>query len=64
MTVKSTDGFTLTWTFGDPMQVLEHRTTIQPTDVKTGETVGVAGVQNGSTETARLVVIPRQGASK
>jgi hypothetical protein len=64
MTVKSADGFTLTWTFGDKMRVLENRSTIQPTDVKVGETVGVAGEKNGSTETARLVVIPRQGASK
>lgn len=64
MTVKSADGFTLTWTFGDKMRVLENRSTIQPTDVKAGETVGVAGEKNGSTETARLVVIPRQGGSK
>ena len=64
MTVKSADGFTLTWTFGDKMRVLENRSTIQPTDVKVGETVGVAGEKSGSTETARLVVIPRQGATK
>ena len=64
MTVKSADGFTLTWTFGDKMRVLENRSTIQPTDVKAGETVGVAGEKSGSTETARLVVIPKQGTSK
>jgi hypothetical protein len=64
MTVKSADGFTLTWTFGDKMRVLENRATIQPTSVKAGETVGVAGEQSGSTETARLVVIPKQGGSK
>lgn len=62
MTVKSADGFTLTWTFGDKMRVLENRSTIQPSDVKAGETIGVAGEKNGSTETARLVVIPRQGS--
>lgn len=61
MTVKSADGFTLTWTFGGKMRVLENRSTIQPSDVKVGETIGVAGEKNGSTETARLVVIPRQG---
>lgn len=61
MTVKSADGFTLTWTFGDKMRVLENRSTIQPTDVTAGETVGVAGEKSGSTETARLVVIPKQG---
>jgi hypothetical protein len=64
MTVKSADGFTLTWTFGDKMRVLENRSTIQSTDVKAGETVGVAGEKSGSTETARLVVIPKQGTSK
>jgi hypothetical protein len=63
MTVKSADGFTLTWTFGPKMRVLENRATIQPTDVKAGETVGVAGERNGSTETARLVVIPKQGSN-
>ena len=63
MTVKSADGFTLTWTFGDKIRVLENRSTIQPTDVKAGETVGVAGEKSGSTETARLVVIPKQGTS-
>ena len=64
MTVKSADGFTLTWTFGDKMRVLEDRSTIQPTDVTAGETVGVAGEKTGSTETARLVVIPKQVAPK
>jgi len=60
MTVKSADGFTLTWTFGSKMRVIENRGTIQPSDVKVGETVGVAGLKNGSTETARLVIIPKQ----
>jgi hypothetical protein len=64
MTVRSADGFTLTWTFSDKMCVVENRATIQPSDVKTGETVGVAGEKSGSTENARLVVIPRQGTSK
>jgi hypothetical protein len=64
MTVKSADGFTLTWTFGDKMRVLENRSTIQPSDVTAGETVGVAGEKSGSTETARLVVIPKQNPTK
>jgi hypothetical protein len=58
ITVKSTDGFTLTWTFGSPLRVIEHRTTIQPKDVAVGAKVGVAGVKQGSTTTANLVVIP------
>jgi len=60
MTVKSADGFTLTWTFGDKMRVIENRGTIHPSAVRVGETVGVAGEKNGSTEDARLVVIPKQ----
>jgi hypothetical protein len=59
MTVKSTDGFTLTWTFGDGLRVIERRKTVQPDDVKAGTEVGVAGAKAGDTTTARLVVIPR-----
>jgi hypothetical protein len=61
MTVKSTDGFTLTWTFDPSMRVIEHRTTVQPSDVKAGETVGVAGLLDGSQNDAKLIVIPVQG---
>jgi hypothetical protein len=53
ITVKSSDGFTLTWTLGDPLRVVEHRRTIQPSDVTVGAEVGVAG----PTGTARLIVI-------
>lgn len=60
VTVKSTDGFTLTWTFGSPIRIIEHRSTVQPGNVVVGETVGVAGIHAGSTETARLMVIPNQ----
>lgn len=58
MTVKSTDGFTMTWTFGDNLRVVERRTTIQSTDVKVGTTVGVAGAKDGDGGVARLVVVP------
>jgi hypothetical protein len=58
MTVKSADGFTLTWTFGDPIHVIEHRTSIQPSAVAVGAQVGVAGTKDGDTPIARLVVIP------
>jgi hypothetical protein len=60
MSVKSADGFTLTWTFTSSMRVIENRSTIQPSAVKVGETVGVAGERNGSTENVKLVVIPKQ----
>ena len=58
ITVKSTDGFTLTWTFGSPIHVVEHRTSVQPGEVKTGATVGVAGLRSGDVVTAKLIVIP------
>jgi len=65
VTVKSADGFTMTWTFGNPIRVIERRTTVQPKDVTVGETIGVAGLQTGSTDTARLIVIPvQQGTTK
>jgi hypothetical protein len=58
VTVKSADGFTLTWTFGNPIHVGEHRTSVQPSSVAVGETIGVAGTKSGGTMTARLMVIP------
>jgi hypothetical protein len=58
ITVKSTDGFTLTWTFGNPLHVIEHRSTIQAKDIAVGAKVGVAGAKVGDTVTATLVVIP------
>jgi len=57
VTVKSTDGFTLTWSFGNPLKVVERRTTVQPNAVKAGATVGVAGTKDGTTTTARLISI-------
>jgi hypothetical protein len=61
VTVKSTDGFTLTWTFGNPIKVIEHRTTVQPKDVVVGAKVGVAGTKDGTNSIASLLVIPQAG---
>ncbi len=58
VTVKSADGFTQTWVFGSPFHVIEHRTSIQANAVAVGTQVGVAGIKNGSTVTANLLVIP------
>lgn len=58
VTVKSADGFTQTWVFGTPLRVVEHRATVQASAVKVGTNVGVAGIKNGSTVTANLLVIP------
>jgi hypothetical protein len=61
VTVKSADGFSETWTFGNPIHVVEHRTTVQPSNVTTGETVGVAGTKSNGNLTASLLVIPDAG---
>ncbi|PWR09993.1 hypothetical protein DKT68_10410 [Micromonospora acroterricola] len=58
MTVKSTDGFTMTWTFGDDLRVVERRATVQPSEVKVGATLGVAGAKDGDKGVARLILIP------
>ncbi|MGI5524545.1 hypothetical protein ACQEUX_26920 [Micromonospora sp. CA-259024] len=59
MTVKSTDGFTMTWTFGDDLRVVERRAAVQPSEVKVGATLGVAGAKDGDKGVARLILIPR-----
>jgi hypothetical protein len=57
VSVKSTDGFTSTWTFGDPLRIVQDKKKVATSALKTGETVGVAGVQNGSATDARLIAI-------
>jgi hypothetical protein len=59
VTVKSTDGFTLTWTFSDQLRVFERRNRIQPSDVTPGAKIGLAGEKTGGNPVARLIVIPR-----
>ncbi|SCE81675.1 hypothetical protein [Micromonospora saelicesensis] len=59
MTVKSTDGFTMTWTFGDDLRVVERRATVQPSEVTVGDTLGVAGAKDGDKGVARLILVPR-----
>lgn len=58
MTVRSADGFSLAWTFGSPLHVIEHRTTIQPNQIAVGAQVGVAGDKQGDQTQAHLVVVP------
>jgi len=59
VTVKSNDGFTLTWTFSDQLRVFEHRKQIQSSAVAVGARVGVAGAKEADNPVARLIVIPR-----
>jgi hypothetical protein len=58
VTVKSTDGFTLTWSFGDDLRVIDRRRTVQPTELAEGVEVGVAGAKDGDGTVARLIVRP------
>ncbi|WKU03338.1 hypothetical protein [Micromonospora sp. HUAS LYJ1] len=57
-TVKSTDGFTLTWKLGDQLRVVERRTTVKASDVTVGSKVNVAGAKDGDASVARLIVVP------
>ncbi|MEH1017596.1 hypothetical protein V6U90_31535 [Micromonospora sp. CPCC 206060] len=56
VTVKSSDGFTMTWTFGENLRVVERRTTVQPSAVAVGATIGIAGTKDGTNAVARLII--------
>jgi hypothetical protein len=60
VTVKSADGFTLTWRYADNLRVVEKRQTVQPSEVKVGMDVGVAGAKDGASAVARFIVVPVQ----
>jgi hypothetical protein len=57
VSVKSTDGFALTWTFGDKLRVVQDKKTVQTSALKTGVQIGVAGTKSGSTNSARLIAV-------
>ena len=55
--VRSTDGYTLTWTFDPKLRVVQDRRTVAPAALKTGQQVGVAGTKAGTATDARFIVI-------
>ena len=57
LTVKSTDGFTLTWTFGDKLTIVQSRKAVGKSALKTGAQIGIAGTEDGAAATARLIAI-------
>jgi hypothetical protein len=59
VTVASTDGFTETWTFGDPFRVVQNRAKVAASAIKAGAQIGIAGIKSGDTVTARLAVLPQ-----
>jgi hypothetical protein len=60
LTVRSSDGFTLTWVLGERTTVVVDRARSEIANVPVGTEVGVAGSRDGETVTARLVVVPRR----
>lgn len=58
VSVKSSDGFTMTWSFHPELRVIERRSTIQPSEIKAGAQVALAGPKSGGNAQARLIVIP------
>jgi hypothetical protein len=57
LTVKSTDGYTLTWTLAAKATVVQDKKKAGASALKTGEQVGVAGTKDGSADNARLIAI-------
>lgn len=55
LTVKSTDGFELSWTYGDPVRIVRDGEKIERTALKTGMEVGLGGLRDGSATAARLI---------
>ena len=57
MSVKSTDGFTLTWTLGEKVRVVQDKKKVEATAIKPGAEIGIAGAKEGDKNLARLVRI-------
>jgi hypothetical protein len=60
VTVKSSDGFTLTWKIGDQSKVIVNRAKADLSAIAVGNEVGVAGAKDGDTPTVRLLVVPKK----
>ncbi|GIE33044.1 hypothetical protein Ait01nite_060890 [Actinoplanes italicus] len=56
-TVRSADGFELTWTYGEKARVVDNREKAGRDAVRTGVKIGVGGVRDGSATTARLIIV-------
>ena len=57
VTVKSTDGFILTWNFGDQVKIVQDKRAAGKDAIRTGEQVGLAGAKDGGATDARLIAI-------
>ncbi|BAL91675.1 hypothetical protein AMIS_64550 [Actinoplanes missouriensis 431] len=56
-TVKSADGFTLTWAYGDPLRVVQNHEKAERDVVRPGVRVAVGGARDGAKVAARLIVV-------
>jgi hypothetical protein len=63
LTVKSSDGFTMTWVLDGDTKVRKDRGPAKVSDLAVGETVRLAGPAAGDGATARLVVVRPAGAA-
>jgi hypothetical protein len=61
ITVKSSDGVTMTWSLGEKLRVVEKRSTVQPTAVQVGAAIALAGAKDEDTPVARLIVLGQAG---
>jgi hypothetical protein len=57
VSVKSTDGFALTWTFGDKLRVVQDKKAVPTSALKTGAQIGIAGTEDGGKDSARLIAV-------
>jgi hypothetical protein len=57
VSVKSTDGFALTWTFGDELRVVQDKKSVPTSTLKVGGEIGVAGAKDGEATAARLIAV-------
>ncbi|GAA0554275.1 hypothetical protein GCM10010172_41110 [Paractinoplanes ferrugineus] len=57
VSVKSTDGFTLTWKFGDKLRIVQARKKVDASALKTGVEIGIAGAKDGGVTSAQLVAV-------
>jgi hypothetical protein len=55
--VKSSDGFALTWKFGDKLRIVQDRKTVEASALKAGTEIGIAGTKDGGVTSARLIAI-------
>ncbi len=59
VTVKSADGYTVAWTFGDKFTVINNKAKVAPSTVAVGTAVGIAGAKDGTATDARLMVVAK-----